>query len=453
MTEPKVPPHDRDAAPSSAHLSAGAQDSSREADVIVVGAGPAGSTTAYHLAQAGLDVLLLEKTTFPREKVCGDGLTPRAVKSLVRLGVDLSAPGWIRNKGLRIYGGGVRLELPWPELASYPDFGLVRTRYDFDEILAERAVKAGARLRQNVNVIGPVVDERSGRIKGVVAKLAGEGEGEGGDGRSAAEVAFHAPLVVAADGNSSRLSLAMGLRKRDDRPIGVAVRRYYTSPRHDDDYLESWLELWDGERLLPGYGWIFGVGDGTSNVGLGLLNTSKSFQNTDYREMLKRWTTGLPPEWCFGEEHATGPIRGAALPMGFNRQPHYTRGLLLVGDAGGMINPFNGEGIAYAMESGEFAADAIVQALARPTAAQRERALYDYPRVIKESYGGYYTLGRLFVAAIGNPKFMKFATRHGMPHPTLMRFTLKLLANLTDPRGGDASDRLINAMSKIAPAA
>jgi geranylgeranyl reductase family protein len=424
--------------------------------VIVVGAGPAGSATAYHLAQAGLDVLLLEKSTFPREKVCGDGLTPRAVKALVRLGVDLSAPGWIRNKGLRIYGGGVRLELPWPELASYPDFGLVRTRYDFDEILAERAVKAGARLLQNTNVIAPVVDERSSRITGVVAKHDDGEEADGSTERGAPrkkEVTFAAPLVVAADGNSSRLSLGMGLRKRDDRPIGVAVRRYYQSPRHDDDYLESWLELWDGDRLLPGYGWIFGVGDGTSNVGLGLLNTSKSFQNTDYREMLKRWTTSLPPEWCFGEEHATGPIRGAALPMGFNRQPHYTRGLLLVGDAGGMINPFNGEGIAYALESGELAADVIVQALARPTAAQRERALYDYPRVIKESYGGYYTLGRLFVAAIGNPKFMKFGTRHGLPHPTLMRFTLKLLANLTDPRGGDAADRLINAMSKIAPTA
>jgi geranylgeranyl reductase family protein len=447
VTEPLGPPDGR-AVPTSTSLPAGDGDSSREADVIVVGAGPSGSATAYHLAQGGLDVLLLEKSTFPREKVCGDGLTPRAVKSLIRLGVDFSAPGWIRNKGLRIYGGGVRLELPWPELASYPDFGLVRTRYDFDEILVERAVKAGARLWQNTTVTGPVLDDRSSRITGVVAKRGGgDADGDGGD------VTFHAPLVVAADGNSSRLSLAMGLRKRDDRPIGVAVRRYYQSPRHDDDYLESWLELWDGERLLPGYGWIFGVGDGRSNVGLGLLNTSKSFQNTDYRDMLRRWTTNLPPEWCFGEEHAAGPVRGAALPMGFNRQPHYTRGLLLVGDAGGMINPFNGEGIAYAMESGELAADAIVQALARPTAAQRERALYDYPRVIKESYGGYYTLGRLFVAAIGNPAVMKFATRHGMPHPTLMRFTLKLLANLTDPRGGDATDRLINAMSKIAPAA
>jgi menaquinone-9 beta-reductase len=420
---------------------ANTQDTSAtEADVIVVGAGPAGSATAFHLAQAGLSVLLLEKTVFPREKVCGDGLTPRATKQLIKLGVDLDAPGWIRNKGLRIIGGGVRLELPWPDLASYPDYGLVRTRMDFDQILAERAVAVGAKLRMNTTVTGPILDD-TGRITGVTAKTP---EGE---------MRFTAPLVVAADGNSTRLSLAMGLRKRDDRPMGVAVRRYYTSPRHDDDYLESWLELWDGERLLPGYGWVFGVGDGTSNVGLGLLNTSENFKNVDYRGLLKSWLAGMPEEWGYQEDNATGPVRGAALPMGFNRTPHYTRGLLLVGDAGGMINPFNGEGIAYAMESAELAAEIIVQALKRPTAAQRERALHDYPRVLKESYGGYYTLGRIFVKAIGDPRLMKFATRHGLPHPMLMRFTLKLLANLTDPRGGDAMDRVINAMSRLAPAA
>jgi menaquinone-9 beta-reductase len=410
----------------------------READVILVGAGPAGSTTAYYLAQAGLDVLLLEKATFPRDKVCGDGLTPRAVKQLIAMGVDIDAPGWIRNRGLRIYGGGVKIELPWPELASFPDFGLVRARLDLDQILADRAVKAGAHLLQGTTVTGPILDQRTDRIVGVVDKRGNE---------------YRAPLVVAADGNSTRLSLAMGVRKRDDRPMGVAVRRYYTNPRHDDDYLESWLELWDGERLLPGYGWVFGVGNGTSNVGLGLLNTSTSFRNTDYRRMLRRWCAGLPEEWQFDEEHATGPIRGAALPMGFNRQPHYARGMLLVGDAGGMVNPFNGEGIDYAMESGHLAADVIVQALARPTPAQRERALYEYPRILKDRHGGYFTIGRVFVKAIGDPRVMKFATRHGMAHPTLMRFTLKLLANLTDPRGGDAMDRIINAMSKVAPAA
>jgi flavin-dependent dehydrogenase len=139
--------------------------------------------------------------------------------------------------------------------------------------------------------------------------------------------------------------------------------------------------------------------------------------------------------------------------MGFDRPPPDTRGLLLVGDAGGMVNPFNGEGIAYAMESGRMAADVIVQAAGRETAASRERALQAYPQALKDAYGGYYTLGRVFVKLIGHPSVMKVATRHGLPHPTLMRFTLKLLANLTDPRDGDAMDRVINALTKVAPAA
>jgi menaquinone-9 beta-reductase len=418
---------------------AGPRRPAAEADVIVVGAGPSGSTTAYYLAQAGLDVLLLEKTRFPREKVCGDGLTPRGVKTLVAMGISVSEQdGWVRNKGLRVIGAGKRLELPWPELSSYPGYGLVRPRTDLDQMLARRAEHAGARLLEGVTVTGPVRHERTGRITGVVAKDAN------------GERTYRARVIVAADGNSSRLSVAMGLRKRDDRPLGVAVRTYYQSPRHDDDYLESWLDLWDGDRLLPGYGWIFGMGDGTSNVGLGLLNTSAAFGNTDYHALLRKWLAGMPAEWGFTEENRTQPIRGAALPMGFNRTPHYYQGLLLVGDAGGMVNPFNGEGIAYAMESGEILARTIAQALARARGAETERVLAGYPRALREAYGGYYTAGRAFVKAIGQPTLMRFATKHAMSRPALMRFALKLLANLTDP-GGDVSDRLVNGLSKLAP--
>ena len=432
MTE-HVPPVTQTSAGTGPHRQAD------DADVIVVGAGPAGSTTAYYLAQAGLDVLMLEKSTFPREKVCGDGLTPRGVRALVAMGISVSEQdGWVRNKGLRIIGAGQRLELPWPELSSYPGYGLVRPRTDLDQMLARRAQQAGARLLEGITVTGPVLDERTGRITGVVSKEA--------DG----ERTYRARVIVAADGNSSRLSVAMGLLKRDDRPLGVAVRTYYQSPRHDDDYLESWLDLWDGDRLLPGYGWIFGMGDGTSNVGLGLLNTSAAFGHTDYHALLRKWLAGMPAEWGFTEENRTQPIRGAALPMGFNRTPHYHRGLLLVGDAGGMVNPFNGEGIAYAMESGEILARTIVQALARARRSETERVLAGYPRALADAYGGYYAVGRTFVKAIGQPALMRFATKHAMTRPALMRFALKMLANLTDP-GGDATDRLVNGLSKLAP--
>ncbi|WP_222853718.1 geranylgeranyl reductase family protein [Fodinicola acaciae] len=416
------------------------------ADVIVVGAGPSGSTAAFYLAQAGLDVLVLEKTEFPREKVCGDGLTPRAVKELVKMGVDIDEKaGWIRNRGLRVIGGGVRLELPWPDLASYPNYGLVRPRLDFDDVLARNAVKAGARLQTLSNVTGPILN-RAGRLKGVTAKV----------GPDKQEARYEAPLVLSGEGVSGRLAIAMGLQRREDRPMGVAVRRYYKSPRHDDDFLESWLELRDSasnsDVLLPGYGWIFGVGDGRSNVGLGVLNSSTAFQGTDFRKMMVNWLDGLPEEWGYTEENADGPIRGAALPMGFNRTPHYTRGLLLMGDSGGMVNPFNGEGIAYAMESAGIAAEIAAQALARPAGPQRERVLYAYPKILKDTYGGYYRLGKIFVDLLGHPATMKLATRYGMPRPMLMRFVLKLLANLTDPHASDSFDRIINAMKKVAPA-
>ncbi len=415
-----------------------------DADVLVVGAGPGGSAAAHALAQAGLDVLLLEKTAFPREKVCGDGLTPRAVKTLVDMGVDTGpANGFVPNRGLRIYGGGHRLELPWPELASFPGHGLVRPRLDFDELLVRHAQKSGARLQELTTVTGPVLDA-AGRVVGVQAKV----------GPDRVPTSLRAPLVIAADGVSARLALSLGLAKRDDRPMGVAVRRYFTSPRTSDDMLESWLELRSPEgQLLPGYGWVFGVGDGTSNVGLGILNTTAAWQRTDYKDLLARWTSAMPESWQFREEHATGPVRGGALPMGFNRSPHYTRGLLLVGDAGGAVNPFNGEGIAYAMETGRLAAEVAAQALARPAGAARERALAAYPAALAARYGGYYTLGRLFVSLIGHPQVMQVATRHGLPRPLLMKFTLKLLANLTDARGGDALDRVVNGLSRLAPAA
>jgi menaquinone-9 beta-reductase len=422
-----------------------AADAANDADVIVVGAGPAGSSAAYWLATAGLDVAVIEKTSFPREKVCGDGLTPRGTRALVDMGIDVSeSNGWLHNRGLRVIGGGQRLHLDWPELTSFPPFGLVRPRADLDAMLANQAVKAGARLYEQTSVTEPLLDA-GGRVVGVAGRTSDK-----------KPVSFRAPLVLTCEGVSGKLAQQLGVHRRDDRPLGVAVRRYYTSPKTNDDYLESWLELWDGKpnesQLLPGYGWIFGMGDGTVNAGLGVLNSSAGFQKTDYRALLTRWLDNTPEEWGLREENATCPTRGAALPMGFNRTPHYLRGLLLVGDSGGSVNPFNGEGIPYAMESGRYAAEAVVQALARPAGPSRERALAAYPDRMADEWGSYYRLGGVFVKLIGNPAVMRACTRHGLPHPGLMKFVLKLLANLTDPHDGDLSDRVISILTRITPA-
>ncbi|MDR1768854.1 MAG: geranylgeranyl reductase family protein [Propionibacteriaceae bacterium] len=414
-----------------------------EADAIVVGAGPAGATTAAYLAERGVHTVLLEKAEFPRDKVCGDGLTPRAVKQLLRLGVDTA--GWARNKGLRVHGGRVEpFELDWPSLGEYPPYGLVRRRRDFDRLLADKAVANGADLRQRVCATGPITVD--GRIVGV--------EATGADGERS--VAYRAPVVVAADGNSSRLAVSMGLAKRADRPMGVAARAYFASPRADDDYMESWLELWDGKagesNLLPGYGWVFGMGDGTCNVGVGMLNSSAAFGRTNYRDLLKTWLRNTPPEWGLTPDNQLGPIGSAALPMCFNRQPAYRDGLLLVGDAGGMVSPFNGEGIAYAMEAGEFAADAIADAKFRGFGSPAaERALLAYPQRLKAEWGGYFRLGQIFTELIGKPAIMRACTRYGLPRPVLMRFTMKLLAHLYDTSGGDWMDKAITALAKAVP--
>ncbi|RKT78889.1 geranylgeranyl reductase family protein [Terracoccus luteus] len=419
------------------------------ADVVVVGAGPGGAATAAYLADHGLDVVMVEKAAFPRDKICGDGLTPRATKELISLGVDTT--GWQRTKGLRIKGGGHTLQLDWPESPAFPGYGMVRTRAQLDEALARHAESRGALLHERTSVTAPVRDG-SGRVTGVTAKRLDDA------GRATGEtVTYRAPVVIASDGVSSRLATSVGRPRRDDRVMGVAVRAYYRTPRRDD-YLESHLELWTrddrGNRILmPGYGWLFPLEDGRTNVGLGTLDTTSAFQKTDFKDVMRRWVADIDADWQLEHDESAGPIRGAALPMGFNRTPLYADGLLLVGDAGGMVNPFNGEGIDYALEAARLGAELVAQAMARPTDAGRERVLARYPAVMKHELGGYFTLGRWFAHAIGNPDVMRLATRYGLPRTTLMRFLLKIMANLPDPAGRGAGDRLMNAVTRIAPSA
>ena len=237
-------------------------------------------------------MLLLEKTAFPREKVCGDGLTPRAVRELITLGIPTpEEDGWITNHGLRIIGGGMRLR---PAVARPRQLPAVRP----GPHRARTSTTSSPGTRTSTApgcASAPTSPARCSttapaRIVGVTAKpVDDDGPRDRRRARPTARRWSSPPTATPAGCRSS-----MGRPKRDDRPMGVAVRTYYTSPRHDDDYLESWLELWStddaGKKvLLPGYGWIFGVGDGTSNVGLGILNTSKAFGKVDYKDVLQRW--------------------------------------------------------------------------------------------------------------------------------------------------------------------
>jgi len=414
------------------------------ADVIVVGAGPGGTATAAHLARDGHDVLVIEKDRFPREKVCGDGLTPRVVKELEHLGLGAEArgepTGWAVQKGLRIHGGTTVMELPWPELDDWPSHGMTCTRRIFDETLARNAQARGARLWEGTRVTGPIRHPaRNDRIMGVTV------ETEDGE---RAEVT--APVVIASDGAGSGIGKAMGLHRLEGRPMAVAARSYWESPASKDDWMSSFLDLQDPDgNLLPGYGWIFPLDDGTINVGLGLLNSARNFRSVNYRGVLEQWAAGMATEWGTGGEAQRGRIVTSPIPMGFNRVPLHRGGLLLVGDSGGMVNPFNGEGISYAMEAGRLAAEVTAEALARSSTAVLDR----YDAELRARWGGYFTLGSVFAELVGNPQVMHLCTTYGMPIRWLMELVLKLMAHLTDRRPADAKDAVINTLQRLAPAA
>ena len=398
---------------------------SLDADVLVVGAGPAGSSAAYHLARQGADVLLVDKASFPREKPCGDGLSPYGVRAVARMGIDTAEAGFTRVTGLRSYGlDGVVVDLEWPKLRRFPDYGVVRTRFELDHLLAMRAEKAGARLVQEAEAAGPILE--GGRVCGAVLREAG----------TTREV--RARFVVAADGASSRLAAQAGIRRDAGRPLGIAARRYYRMTRRMDPVMESYLHFKDPETggVIAGYGWLFPLEDGLVNVGAGLLNTYPGFRQVSARKILDIFLAQLPPEWGISEEHAEGPVLSGPIPMGINREPVAIPGMLLVGDAGGMVNPFNGEGIGFAVETGELAAEMIGDALARgrPAIAQM------YPAMVRRRYGPYFTIGNRWARWIGNPRFMRFAVEHGFPRRRLMEFALRMMANLTDGKGGGSTD-------------
>ncbi len=408
-------------------------------DVLVIGGGPSGAATAYWLAKAGHDVVFVEKKTFPREKTCGDGLTPRAVKQLQDMGLEPQLEQFHRYDGLRAVAHGISLELKWPEHPDYPSYGYVVRRRDLDNMVAELAVSAGAVLRDGTEAVAPLL--RDGLVIGATVKDKRNGETE----------EIRARYVVVADGANSRFGRALGTWRDRGMPQGMAIRGYFESPISDTPWIESALDVRDrAGNSLPGYGWIFPLGDGQINVGIGLLSTFRDFKSVNTTHIMNEFVATAPEYWGISAETATSVPTGGRLPMGGSVGPKVGPTWVVVGDAAGSINPFNGEGIDYAYETGRLAAGLLDEALTTGDGLVLQR----YPELLQAEYGLYFKVARLFAQVIGQPTLMRELTRVGMQSRTLMDWVLRIMANLLreDEMGpAEAAYKLAAQLARVIP--
>ena len=407
-------------------------------DVLVIGGGPAGAAAGYWLARHGHDVTIVERKTFPREKTCGDGLTPRAVYQLGEMGLADELSKYHRYEGLRAMGMGKALELQWPSHSIYPQHGYVVRRRDLDQMVALNAEKAGATLLQGYEALQPILDR--GFVRGATVQTK--------DGETKE---IHAKYVIVADGANSRFGRALGTFRTREWPYGTAIRTYWQSPKHDDPWIESALDVKDRNgNPMPGYGWIFPVGDGTVNIGVGLLSTFRDFKSVNTTHLLDAYAHQVAERWEIDPGNPEVKATSGRIPMGGSVGPKAGPSYLVVGDAAGSVNPFNGEGIDYAYETARMAAQVLHEALV----SNDPSLLQQYPRMIDDEYGEYFKVARLFARIIGKPTLMRELTRVGMDSRTLMEWVLRIMANLLreDEKGpAELAYKAAAKLVKLAP--
>jgi menaquinone-9 beta-reductase len=398
-------------------VAAGRLWSVQQRDLLVIGGGPAGSAAAIAAARAGVRVTLFEKGPHGRDKVCGDGLTPRAVAALAALDVDISASH--RIDGLRMIAGKTTRELAWPRTDQFPGHGAVWPRRRFDTYLIDLAIAEGADVRFGSEAIPVVENDRC------IGVRVGSDE-------------FRAPMTVLAAGAQGAAAKVLGCERDPDEPFGLAIRAYATSPRHAERHLEACLSLRDEHGTpVPGYGWIFPAGDGTVNIGVGALSTMKGFKKLNLNTLLDQYAAIVQQSWGLGE-YLEKP-RAWRLPMSSVRRSG--PGWVAVGDAAGFVNPMNGEGIDYGLESGMLAVEQFLVDVERAPAA--------YDRLVGERFDGFLRTGRRFSFVIGHPWLLRPGLRIAVGSQAAADITLAVMGNLVDGSTKGAAGRVLRIADRL----
>ena len=380
-------------------------------DIAIIGGGPGGSAAAISAARAGLKVVLCEKGPHGRDKVCGDGLTPRAIGALDELGIDHSVAH--RIDGLRMIAGKKQRELAWPTTDRFPNHGAVWPRQRFDNHLLDVAIAAGADVRFGAEAL-PVIE--NGTVVGV------ETNGE----------VLRSSLVVLAAGAQGAAAKMLGAVRDPDETFGLAIRAYAPTPRHAERHLEACLSLRDEHGTpIPGYGWMFPAGDGTVNIGVGALSTMKGFKKLNLNTLLDQYAAIVRDSWSLGD-YVDKP-RAWRLPMSCVRR--HGPGWVAVGDAAGFVNPMNGEGIDYALESGMLAVQCFVN---DPATAPRS-----YDRLVGERFDSFLRTGRRFSFIIGHPWLLRPGLRVAVGTQAAADITLAVMGNLIDSSTPGAAGKVM----------
>lgn len=386
-----------------------------QCDLAIIGGGPAGAAAAMRAARGGASVMVFEASAHGRDKVCGDGLTPRAVAALDELGVPLDAAH--RISGLRMIAGRTERELPWPGTGRYPAYGAVWPRRRLDAALIDAASASGAEVRYESSAMPWIED---GSVIGVEVT------------DSSGTYRVRSDMVVIAAGAPGAIARMLGAERNPDEPFGLAIRTYAESPRHADDMLEACLTLRDENGTpVPGYGWMFPCGDGTVNIGVGALSTMKGFKKLNLNSLISAYRGIVGESWGLGPDLERP--RAWRLPMSVVRR--HGPGWVAVGDSAGLVNPMNGEGIDYGLESGMLAADAF---LASPSTAPSA-----YDREVAARFDAFLRTGRRFAFLIGHPWLLRSGLRVAVGTEAIAGITLQVMGNLVDPDTPGASGRVL----------
>jgi len=366
-------------------------------------------------------VLVIDSAQFPRDKACGDGLTPRAIAEMQQLGLGPWLDGRIAHHGLRMSGFGAEVEIPWPG-ASFPKVSSAVPRTELDDRIRMVAVDDGAKMKLGVKAVS-VEKDSSGRVSGVVL--------------DSGEVVRCSSLIV-ADGARSTLGRALGREWHKETVYGVAIRGYIATPRASEPWITSHLELRSpAGEVLPGYGWIFPLGNGEVNIGVGALATSKRPAEAALRPLMNYYTDLRRSEWGFSGEPRAG--LSALLPMGGAVSGVAGPNWMLIGDAAACVNPLNGEGIDYGLETGRLAVSLLGSGPYTDA----------WPAVLHSHYAQGFSVARRLALLLTFPRFLPATGPVAMRSSSLMKIAVRVMGNFVTDEDEDLVARVWRGAGRL----